>query len=1108
MKKTGISLLLAAALLFGQLSLPIAAAEALPAAADTLGAETACAGNHLGQFNGVPACVNDKGELHICENNFPDEVLRKYCFGTAKTYTTLQEMNQRTTLPVYNKGITTMEGIEFFPALTDLKCYLNTKLTRLDVSNNKTLQSLECYTCYMQELVIGENPNLTYLKCTYNKLNELDVSGATALETLECNNSSIKSLKVSGATALQTLNCASNSMTELVLDNNPALTTLNCSEIKSLTRLDVSGAPALVTLDSHINYYNGRSNVEELNLEHNPKLQTLKCRYNGLQSLNITGNPELNYLDCSENALTELDISQNTKLTYLNCGSNRKIPFLALTSCPELVDLDCSYNKLSELDLSGNPDLETLRLSINDVSELDLSHNPKLYLLAANDNEFTHLSLNGVTALQYLACGGNPLEELDLSGNPALLELSVDSSPLTELNLEHNPLLTELSVNSAHLAELDLSHNPALTKLSCRSGELTTLDVSGNPALESIDCYQNRLTELDVSGNPELSSLACRDNQIAELDLRANTKLKTLNCVGNGLTELDLSQNTKLTNLDCYSNRLATLDLSQNTALQTYSCNGQSVNAYRTQREDGKWVLDLKELVGAENLDRITSVSEGEWDQQAGTVVLEINSYPESLHLFTYYYDLRLPNKPTATLTVYTYTYPSEPMHEWGKPVFSWSEDGKTATATFTCTAEGEPHTKELAATMSEAVTKEAGCTDTGIMTYTASVELDGNSYTDTHEVILDATGHSYTDYRYNQDATYFADGTETADCDNGCGEQDTRPKEGSRLTDEEAPTVTITVGGKAWQEFLNRITFGLFFKDAQTVTVEATDAGVGVDTVAYYLTDQALSREDMDGITDWTAYDTPVPVEPNRSLVVYVKATDLLGNVGYYSTDGMVFDSVLPVITGVTDHASYCAPQTVTVTEEYLSQITVNGTPVETDENGSFLLPADGEQVIVAVDQAGNRATVTVTVHDGHSWGEWNTTKEPTTTETGLKERECSVCGESQTEELAVLPRADYRALDEALAKVPEDLSGYPADLAQALLAAVEAAKAADRDLPADRQAEVDALTTAVEEALAALNARLRGDVNRDKKVTVADALEALRAAVGLTELSGGGYE
>lgn len=77
--------------------------------------------------------------------------------------------------------------------------------------------------------------------------------------------------------------------------------------------------------------------------------------------------------------------------------------------------------------------------------------------------------------------------------------------------------------------------------------------------------------------------------------------------------------------------------------------------------------------------------------------------------------------------------------------------------------------------TYTEAVTTKATCGTDGVKTFTCDC---GDSYTEA----IPATGHSFTSYVYNEDATYTADGTETATCDN-CGETDTRTAEGTMLT-------------------------------------------------------------------------------------------------------------------------------------------------------------------------------------------------------------------------------------------------------------------------------------------------------------------------------------
>lgn len=59
---------------------------------------------------------------------------------------------------------------------------------------------------------------------------------------------------------------------------------------------------------------------------------------------------------------------------------------------------------------------------------------------------------------------------------------------------------------------------------------------------------------------------------------------------------------------------------------------------------------------------------------------------------------------------------------------------------------------------------------------------------------------HSFTVYIYNNDATYFADGTETAVCDApGCGKKHTRTKANTTLSDGTAPVVNGIEDGKTY---------------------------------------------------------------------------------------------------------------------------------------------------------------------------------------------------------------------------------------------------------------------------------------------------------------------
>lgn len=89
-------------------------------------------------------------------------------------------------------------------------------------------------------------------------------------------------------------------------------------------------------------------------------------------------------------------------------------------------------------------------------------------------------------------------------------------------------------------------------------------------------------------------------------------------------------------------------------------------------------------------------------------------------------------------------------------------------------------------------------CPDCGSYFADADGKLDeSKTYTGPEDFYQEAMGHSFTHYVYDNNATYDDDGTETAQCDHGCGLTDTRTKVGSKLIDKAAPAVEgVTDGG------------------------------------------------------------------------------------------------------------------------------------------------------------------------------------------------------------------------------------------------------------------------------------------------------------------------
>lgn len=216
-----------------------------------------------------------------------------------------------------------------------------------------------------------------------------------------------------------------------------------------------------------------------------------------------------------------------------------------------------------------------------------------------------------------------------------------------------------------------------------------------------------------------------------------------------------------------------------------------------------------------------------------------------------------------------------------------------------------------------------------------------------------------------------------------------------AKWKDIEKPTGEIIIGTNKWREFLNKLTFGLFFKDTQEVTINAFDNS-GTVFVSYLVTNRDLSETELGSLV-YRAYDEPFLIEPNGEYIVYAMLVDESLNITYLRSDRITLDNIRPVIGGIENGKTYCESQTVTIDEKYIDTVTVNGTKVTLDENGGFTLsPADGEQKIVVTDKAGNTSEMTVTVHGGHTFGEWTSNGD------GTHSRECTVDGCKGVETMA----------------------------------------------------------------------------------------------------------
>lgn len=275
------------------------------------------AGEGTGSGEGDEAGTYTPHDLEIIEQNFPDEEFRKYLL--AQSYgsdgmITVEEQAGITAIRVETYKLKSLKGIEYFTALTSLRC-ANCSLTELNVTRHTALTELYCNGNYLRALDLSHNTALTALYCQSNtSLSALDVTKNTLLTILYCDNTLLTELDVTKNTALIELSCGNNKLTDLDVTGLTKLTKLQCGPNK-LTALDVTKNTALTELRC------SRNQLTELDVSKCSKLELLMCGTNQLTALDVSGNTALSQLDCENNQLASLKVSN--KVGYLNCPMNR-----------------------------------------------------------------------------------------------------------------------------------------------------------------------------------------------------------------------------------------------------------------------------------------------------------------------------------------------------------------------------------------------------------------------------------------------------------------------------------------------------------------------------------------------------------------------------------------------------------------------------------------------------------------------------------------------------------------------------------------------------------------------------------------------------------------
>lgn len=424
---------------------------------------------------------NGERRLPITERFFPDPIFRNYIAENFDTVNdgvlSAAEIQAVTEIRCYRMGISSVQGIEFFPELTYLDCGFNA-LTELDVRSNLKLQTLGIASNGITGLDLSCNPNLQTLSCgvelqgddgvwnTYgNPLGQLDVTHNSALRYLECPSCDLSELDVSKNPNLEVLSCWTNNLSSLSLSDNSGLLRLACSS-NPITELDLTSNPNLEWLVFQ------HCDVSTLKLGAKPYLQVLRgANANLTAELDVSNCTALQRLECPHNQLTSINVSGCTSLKCLNCCYNQ-IFSLNTAGCSALEFVDLGANQLSSAAFAGMTKLQYLCLAENQIENLNMSGCSALIELRLSKTEIKNLTLTGCSSLQYLLCWRNQITNLDLSQNTALKHVNLSANmTLTGVTLGSQQNLEMLWVQNTNLTSINIQNCPIIAQ-AYKQGEM------------------------------------------------------------------------------------------------------------------------------------------------------------------------------------------------------------------------------------------------------------------------------------------------------------------------------------------------------------------------------------------------------------------------------------------------------------------------------------------------------------------------------------------------------------------------------------------------------------------------------------------------------------
>lgn len=108
---------------------------------------------------------------------------------------------------------------------------------------------------------------------------------------------------------------------------------------------------------------------------------------------------------------------------------------------------------------------------------------------------------------------------------------------------------------------------------------------------------------------------------------------------------------------------------------------------------------------------------------------------------------------------------------------------------------------------------------------------------------------------------------------------------------DKTPPLAAININTKTWNQFLNTVALGIFYKESKLVTITPSDTGSGVKSVEYLISETRFDSESAVTGT-WKTLDVSggvFSITPNSRQYIYVRVKDVVGNQSIINSEGHV---------------------------------------------------------------------------------------------------------------------------------------------------------------------------------------------------------------------------